>query len=415
MLKVFSRFIDSGTVPPRADSVSILDAGCGVGVLGICAAATLADLPGFSGAVYVRAQDRDELARIFTEHNARQNGLSAECLTAHAEPLLAGTTGRVGEGTPWDIILSNIPAKAGRPVLQDFVRRSAACLKPGGLVFLVAVNTLADFFRSCIAAAGANLVREERGKEHSVFVYGSSAQSIPPILFSETFPHDYPFYIRKHGTYQMEGIPYRLDTIHGAADFDNPGGAVQAAAKLAVKLHLAGKLPDDSAAPALHIHDDAGQGHFALWLAHYLAGDAHNRAFRWLLSGRNVLALAATLAMLASTPPPIAEAADVLWRGEALSTIPLADISLDRERLVAAAPFALTAFFPQTLNADAWQGLAALSASDGIVITSAPSTEAERFDRKKPAGWLRLGDIKRQGFRALAYQARPPIKRMVLR
>jgi hypothetical protein len=220
----------------------------------------------------------------------------------------------------------------------------------------------------------------------------------------------------------MEGIPYRLDTIHGAADFDNPGGAVQAAAKLAVKLHLAGKLPDDSAAPALHIHDDAGQGHFALWLAHYLAGDAHNRAFRWLLSGRNVLALAsaraaltAEQANLAVAQATLAEAADVLWRGEALSTIPLADISLDRERLVAAAPFALTAFFPQTLNADAWQGLAALSASDGIVITSAPSTEAERFDRKKPAGWLRLGDIKRQGFRALAYQAMPPIKRMVLR
>ena len=411
-MKVFSRFIDSGAAPPRADSVSILDAGCGVGVLGICAATAIGDLPGFrtganaGGEVCVRAQDRDELARIFTEYNARHNGLCQERLTAHAEPLLAAA-GKKAAGQAWDIILSNIPAKAGRPVLKDFICRSAACLKPGGLVFLVAVNTLADFFRSCIAAAGANLVREERGKEHSVFVYGGAVQGnghaaddnalCAPVLFGENFPQDYPFYIRKRGAYEMEGISYRLDTVHGAADFDNPGGAVQAAAKLAVKFSLAAKLRDKNA--ALLIHDDAGQGHFALWLAHYLARDANGGDFRWVLSGRNVLALATTRAAFGNVGgvpqqriPPL--------------TIPLADISLDREQFTAAALFAFCAFFPQTLNANTWQGLTALAASGGIVITGASSAEADRFDRKKPEGWIRLGDIKRKGFRALAYQSK---------
>jgi hypothetical protein len=38
------------------------------------------------------------------------------------------------------------------------------------------------------------------------------------------------------------------------------------------------------------------------------------------------------------------------------------------------------------------------------LVIAFPSVEAERFDRKKPKDFTRLLDIKRKGFRALAYQ-----------
>ena len=348
-----------------------------------------------SGCVHVRAQDRDELARVFTEHNARRNGLGEENLTAHTEPLLAGPP-----GCRWDIILTNIPAKTGTPVLEDFIPRSAGALKKDGRVFLVAVNTLADFFRSRIAAAGAHLHIEETGKEHSVFVYGrneaaAAAHESGPLVFDENFPQAYPFYIRNRSGYEMEGISYRLDTIYGAPDFDNPGGAVQAAAKLAVKIDLELKLRGKEAALLIN---DSGQGHFALWLERYL----RHGVFRWVISGRNALALAAARAALSAALPPEAAPAALS------SIIPVTDISLDRRRIEKAGPFALIAFFPEGGNLGFRETLfdETVIDSGGIVIAGMTSAEAERFDRKKPSFLCRVGDIKRKGFRAMAYQAR---------
>ena len=383
MLKVFSDFLDKrGQGLPGQPPYDILDSGCGVGVLGVCAAGALSALP---VSFRLRAQDRDDLSRVFTAHNARRNGFDGECFQAYTEPLLAGPP-----DCRWDIILTNIPAKAGRPVLEDFVRRSAAILKKDGLVFLVAVNTLADFFRSRIAQAGAPLVREESGKEHTVFVYGRSEAAVErkdsPIIFDENFPQAYPFYIRNRNTYEMEGLSYRLDTVHGAPDFDSPSAAIQAAAKLTVKLGLSAKLCGKDAAVLVH---DSGQGHFALWLAQYLCGGD----FRWVFSGANAVALAAARSALNAALP-----------GARASIIPAADISLDRQRIEAAGRFALIAFFPEKSPETAWQGLSGLAAPGGIIIAGMSSVQAERFDRKKPPLLHRLGDLKRKGFRALAYQ-----------
>jgi len=370
LLKVFSEFLDKadGSAP-----YSILDAGSGVGVLGICAAGAL------GRKARVRSQDRDELARIFTEYNARRNGLDETLLAAHTEPLLSGPP-----DCRWDIILTNIPAKAGRPVLEDFIRRSAGVLKKDGRVFLVAVNTLADFFRSRIAAAEAPLVTEETGKEHTVFVYGPCETPASPLLFDADFPAAYPFYIRNQNGYEMDDIPYRLDTLHGAPDFDSPGGAIQAAAKLALKIDLASKLRGKEGKVLIH---DSGQGHFALWLARYLDGGA----FRWVLSGRNILALAASRSAL-----------NVAGSGASLSVLPAADIALECCRPGAEGPFALAALFPEG-KADFPQEVID---TGGILLAGMSSAEAERFDRKKPPALRRIGDLKRKGFRALAYQGR---------
>ena len=397
LLKVFSQTLDediaAGKSPPRR----VLDAGCGTGVIGICAAAAIAPLFNDGGGLrlLVRCQDRDELARLITTHNAALNGIPPTLLEAHTEPLLAGTL-------LWDLILTNIPAKAGTPVLADFVRRSAGLLNPGGRVIMVAVRTLADFFRERIAA-DAELLQEHTGPGHSVLVYGQAAnQSQPAVAVNggPDFIARHPFYVRAEITRAIEDIPIHLTTIHGASGFDNPGGAVLAAAKLARRL----QFPLNDAPLLVHEPD---QGFFPCWLLAFLQrGQA-------VLSGRNILALEAARYNVIQNVRQ-----NVIHSDGITAVVPVADLPLGETALLQAAggrPYGCIAAFPELLPQSSlpkgvdqlgaiWDAAPPLLATGGVFLVTFSSSDAERFDRKKPAGFTRLGSVKRNGFRALAYR-----------
>ena len=403
LLKVFSKRLDEDIKAGKNLPLNILDSGCGTGVLGICAAGALADLAvklkdrlPAAGQIKVRSQDRDELARIFTEYNARQNNLGPKTLTAFTEPLLAGLPENTGQG--WDLILTNIPAKAGNTVLADFVRRSLYMLNPGGRVFMVAVNPLADFFKKLITETGANLIHEETGTGHTVFVYGpdKSIAITQPVSEEGDFFAIHPEYLRTSGEYVIEDIKYHLDAVHGAADFDNPGNEIQAAAKLLVKL-----LPDIVNSSSVMIYE-GGPGHFPAWFIQHVKGKLNNLT----LCGRNILALEASM------HNSLAAFKAFRINQPLVRIIPTADMALDINRLKPdpkeAAAYSMIALFPETVPMTdrleaMWEGLTTLLAQDGLVIISLPSTEADRFDRKKLPGFIRLGSIKRNGYRALAY------------
>jgi hypothetical protein len=359
--------------------------------------------------LHVRAQDRDELARIFTAANARRNGLGPEILHASTEPLLAGKP-LGSEG--WDLIISNIPAKTGLPVLEDFVRRSATLLNPGGRVIIVAVNTLALFFEAKIQAS-ASLLRKEQAAGHTVFVYGEDADQQNERTLKAAFPSptvenllmNNPAYIRNRGDYAMEKTSYHLDTIHGAEGFDHPAGEVLAAAKLAVKREedIRSCLRSDDAAVLIWEGD---QGHFSTWLVKRFGG-----AFCTVLSGRNILALAAARFNTARAMGGTPDGADVPH------IVCAADLFLDGDRILAeinggSAPekkFAFVAAFPEAVPqtdriSPFWDALDRLAAPGAVVIVGLSSAGAERFDRKKPKDFSRLGDLRRNGFRALAYR-----------
>jgi hypothetical protein len=209
----------------------------------------------------------------------------------------------------------------------------------------------------------------------------------------------------------MEGIPYHIDAFQGVADFDTPSGAVQAAAKLISRLNP--KPP----AGAVLIHEP-DQGHFPVWLLRRLQGGSPGNppvqaiTGPLVFSGRNILALEASRHNTLHALAAAAGAGCVLGTGAPeIMLIPAIDLSMDRERLGAAAGTgrygyiaAFPPLVPQTDRLDAyWAGLAALLAPGGMALIALPSSLAERFDRKKPKGFTRLGDIKRHGFRALGY------------
>jgi len=405
LLKIFSQILDEDIAAGRSPPLRVLDAGCGTGVIGICAAAAIAPLVNGGGGgglrlrLSVRCQDRDELARLITAYNASHNGISPALLEAYTEPLLAGT------GVNWDLILTNIPAKAGTPVLADFVRRSAGLLNPGGRVIMVAVRTLAGFFREQIAlAAEAELLQEHTSPGHSVFVYGQAADPRQPAVAvngGTDFIERHPFYVRAEITRDIEDIPIHLTTIHGASGFDNPGGAVLAAAKLSRRLQFS-----LSGAPLL-VHEP-DQGFFPCWLIAFLKS-----APPVVLSGRNILALeAARYNVLQNVRQ------NVLQSDGTTAVVPAADLRLSEKALLQAAggrPFGCIAAFPELLPQSSlpkgvdqlgaiWDAIPPLLADGGVFLVTFSSSDAERFDRKKPAGFTRLGSVKRNGFRALAYR-----------
>jgi hypothetical protein len=349
------------------------------------------------------------LARLLTLHNAAQNGVSPATLEACTEPLLAGP-----DSERWDMILTNIPAKAGMPVLEDFVRRSAAMLNPGGRVIMVAVHPLADFFRERIAA-DAELLLEHKGSGHMVFVYGGKAAQAPaviPVNAGPGFFERHPFYARAAVTCPLEDIPVCLETIHGASGFDQPGGAVLVAARLTARLKktVLQQLPLDGSVPLL-VHEP-GQGFFPCWLLELLYAKS-GPPQPMVLSGRNILALEASRH-------------NTERHNAAVSIVPAADLSLGKTTLLKASgeqQYGLIAAFPELLPQSSlpktakgsqgtsqltalWDALPPLLADGGIFLAAFASAEAERFDRKKPSNFTRLAGVKRNGFRALGYQFR---------
>jgi 16S rRNA G1207 methylase RsmC len=409
LLKVFSQIFDEDAASGKPLPRRVLDAGCGIGVIGICAAAAI--LQKDNGGLVVRCQDRDELARLVTLRNAAQNGIPPAALEAYTEPLLAGPDDHfeaVGQGG-WDLIFTNIPAKTGTPVLEDFIRRSAIMLNPGGRVIMVAVNTLADFFRERIAEE-AEPEREEKGSGHTVFVYEShtKAQRHEGRKEKSNFFKLYPFYIRTAVTCPIENIPIHLETIHGASGFDNPGGAVLAAAKLAANLIKAERVRLQF---PLLVHEP-GQGFFPCWLNS--CEKIQDKVYAhddYYLSGRNILALEAARHNIAQN------------NGIAATIVPVADLSFGVPSLLEATggrQYGCIIAFPELLPQSSlpktaksrqgtdqltvlWNALPPLLSENGIFLAAFGSSDAERFDRKKLPGFSRLGSIKRDGFRALAY------------
>lgn len=394
LLKVFSRVLDAAVAAGTALPRRILDAGSGTGVVGIAAARALAGAGSGAAELSVRAQDRDELARAFSRVNAARNGLGGDVYAAAAEPLLASPP-----AGGWELILSNVPAKAGETVLADFFRRSARLLAPGGRALVVVVEPLSEATRGWLAAAGAEWLREEGTRDHVVYSYGpvGAAETEAADVDAEVSGPD-P-YARASGRFDWEGTAFRIDAVHGVEDYDEPGRAYVLAAKLLRKLGPAAfPFPDLTAARSLLIHETA-QGHFAAFLAASFrrAGRAPDRL---VLCGRNILALGSSQAnalRALSTP-----------ESTKIETAPAVDLAF-RSGGAADGTFALVASFPETVprvdrNADSWKTAAGLLAPGGLLVVSAPSAEAGRFDKEKPGTFSRAGELKRDGWRALAYR-----------
>jgi len=423
---LFSSFdVDRGTKlllkaaardPVLASARSVLDEGCGVGVIGLSVAKAFPEAE-------VLLRDRDGLAVAFAERNRLANRLKGRTVWKDpatgeertAMPPPSSSWGLIGAGNAegrFDFVFSNLPAKAGGPVLASFFASLTGAgggvplLAPGGRAAVVIVEPLAAQASAWIEEAGLSVVSRSRGADHVVFVLESAAPCLGDCPASgEAMRPAYPdaplasldlrAYHRAEGRFRLADVSYRAKGFWGLPEFDTPGFATAAAAELASRA-CAGCLVRD----ALII--DPGVGHFALWASRVFGPE------RVTAASRDLLALAATAANIADLPA----ASRPSYRA-------IDELGLDR---LAESSFDLVVDFSAPVpeldsSGTAWDRAARLLKRGGVFLASRALTEMARLERRRPSGsaqsgpsgapapaWSALGRKRKKGLVAAAWR-----------
>lgn len=236
LLKTIAKNIDFDAVS------SVLDVGCGVGTLGLAMAKRC---PG----AQVTLVDRDELAVNVTRHNAELNKLKN--IEVFSRLMLEGP-----HAHGYDLILSNFPAKAGEPVLTDYLKRSLSLLGQNGSGAIVIVYTLADLCRDLIVDAGGTITIEDSSKQHTVFHYQRDSKTAEAAIISNDSRELLTPYIRHHGEFKIKRTQYELDTVWNISDFDT----------VSWRLKLMGEMLNLEPRQGNWIFWAPGQGHLPLAL-----------------------------------------------------------------------------------------------------------------------------------------------------
>jgi len=232
LLKTIAQKVDLGALR------SVLDIGCGVGVIGAAVAAQAA-----SAAIVM--QDRDALAAAFTRENCRLNGM--EQVDVRCSLAFHGLGGRT-----FDLITSNLPAKAGKPVLMSFLRHSAGCLSASGTAAVVIVAPLGSFARETLAELGCCVTHVEETRGYTVLHFGAGEAG--PETDAER--EDLTPYVRTSAAFSNGRHTYRLQTAHSLPDFDTFGYSV----KLSLEV-----LANSASARSVLVWNP-GQGHLPVGL-----------------------------------------------------------------------------------------------------------------------------------------------------
>ena len=184
----------------------ILDLGCGYGPLGL----TLKSLHPES---VVHMVDRDALAVDYSRQNAELNGLSGV--------EIYGSLGYddVKPGK-FDLIVANIPGKAGEPVITHLLREAGYYLAPGGLAAVVVVAPLEDAVAKILGETpGAEIVLRRNRSGHAVFHYKFNDEGPAPEASRDSIERG--VYHRIDVRMKVENIEYAMQTASGLPEFDS--------------------------------------------------------------------------------------------------------------------------------------------------------------------------------------------------
>ena len=193
LLKTVNQHIDFNPLQ------NMLDIGCGVGTLGICLHTRFPHLR-------TTMQDRDALAVAFSRLNAERNG-------AAGVNVVGGLAFQGLETSRFDLIVANIPAKAGEPVLRDLF---TTMLCRGSLSAVVVVRPLTSYTERTLLELGAEIQFREDAAGHTVFHF-RPVETTSPCQQPEDLP---PAYFRTSAHFQCGSAAYSLDTVWGLGDFD---------------------------------------------------------------------------------------------------------------------------------------------------------------------------------------------------
>lgn len=191
----------------------ILDLGCGYGPIGL----TLQKLN--EGAI-VHMVDRDALAVEYSRRNAELNGASG-----------VEGYGSLGyddvRSADFDLIVSNIPAKAGEEAISYFLREAAHYLASGGLVAVVVVSRLERFVQGLLNGLPSVEVLLRRSRSsHAVFHYTFSGQGRETVPMVESGLERGVY--RRGTSSELPGTEkVTLETVYNLPEFESPSNATE--------------------------------------------------------------------------------------------------------------------------------------------------------------------------------------------
>lgn len=114
------------------DNATVLDVGCGYGPIGLTLAKESQE---------VHLVDKDFVAVEYSERNAELNGLK------NTRSYLSNGFSHVPETMKFDVIISNIPAKVGKDMLNKILDDALFFLNPEGRLYIVTINGLKEFMK----------------------------------------------------------------------------------------------------------------------------------------------------------------------------------------------------------------------------------------------------------------------------
>lgn len=362
LLKTVAERIDLG------DLRSVLDVGCGIGVIGICVAKK-------APAAACILQDRDALAVRISGINARLNKVSAQ----------VQVVGDIAfQGLPqnnYDLIVSNLPAKAGMPVLDHMMRCALEHISSSGSIAAVVVLPLAEALKAVVLSAGGRITYSEESHEHCVIhVVRESSKQTGNTGASGAVDS----YMRRAGSFIFKKRSYRLETAYNLPSFDTLGRNLELAYGLADRFLLgAGDLKKI-------LVWNPGHGHFPCYLSSQ-RNEAHS--ITYYLASHDALQLAVTTRNLTA-----------LGIGRENATFHVPDLD-SLSASMGADELSLMAVFPRPIPGVQWYNQVASFArafirKGGYLLVSSTSTEIHRVQQALK-GMAILGNKKDRGSRAI--------------
>ena len=214
---------------------SVLDLGCGYGPLGLALKARFPD-------TNLHMVDRDALAVRFARANARDNGMS--------ESSIYGSVGYGAVDQKFDLLVSNVPGKAGDPVITDLIMQARHALEPSGRAAIVVVSPLADLVATALMSGNARELLRIDGNNHSVFHFDfAEAAAEDPARRSVDV------YVRDSRAFSSGEMVWNAATVWGIPEFDS----LKYSTKLAMD-----QLDRLSSNPDRILVFSPGQGHLAV-------------------------------------------------------------------------------------------------------------------------------------------------------
>lgn len=224
----------------------VLDVGCGYGALGLT-------LKALNPQRQVHLVDRDALAVDFTQQNAALNKL--QNVSVYGSLGYDAVTER-----DFDLIISNIPGKAGEQVITHFVQGTRPYLAQNGQVAIVVVTPLVSLVEAVLAEMVDTAVTyKESTANHTVFHYHFTT-GLPNSQLEDSFADG--LYWRGQLPVSYRKLSFTMQTAYGLPEFDT----------LSYQTRLLFNLLNDVAADQVEhlLVINPGQGHTAVAARHLL-------------------------------------------------------------------------------------------------------------------------------------------------